>query len=172
MATVSVWSPALGFAPSTLILHNNILSPYFYFQESLVSRTVINFQPSQSDLIFQIDSAAPCLTLGILIIIMSRSPQLGELSNELLLHLASFLDCRDLSVLSRLKRHLYWLLFEPLFDQALSSYTEDLEDELIDLFFHACKTDSKTLAQYLIFSNKGVDLHKYGQYFFRTRVTN
>jgi len=94
---------------------------------------------------------------------MSQKPQLSNLPTELLLHVAEDLSSRDLSSFSRLSRQLHLPLFHLLFDSAIArrSDSRQLEQCLVNLFFHAVKHDSTDIAQYLIYSTYEINLNGY-----------
>lgn len=94
---------------------------------------------------------------------MSQKPQLSNLPAELLLYVAGYLGARDLSSLSRLSRETHWRLFYLLFDSVIAKASDlrELEDCLVNLFFHAVKHDSANIAQYLIYSTYQLDLNGY-----------
>jgi hypothetical protein len=89
---------------------------------------------------------------------------ISKLPPELLQQIGEYLNCQDLSSLSRLSSKLHWCLFYPLFDRAIAKGS-DLgqcgNKCLVSLFFHAVKHHSTNIAQYLSYSARRIDLNGY-----------
>lgn len=79
-----------------------------------------------------------------------------NLPSELLLHIVTYLDNRDLSAFSLSSRLAHWRLFYPLFNRTLAQ-----GKCLASLFFHAVKHDSINIAQLLNNSGDEINLKGY-----------
>jgi hypothetical protein len=78
-------------------------------------------------------------------------------------HVAGDLRSRDLSSISRVSRQFHWHLFHLLFDTTIAERSDprQLDQCLVNLFFHAIKHDSTNIAQYLIYSTHRINLNGY-----------
>ena len=90
--------------------------------------------------------------------------ELPQLPPELLQHIGKYLDYQDLSSFSLSNRQLHWRLFYPLFDRAIAERSESSQNDdecLVSLFFHAVKHNSTHIAEYLNDYDDRINLNGY-----------
>ncbi|KAH8600691.1 ankyrin repeat-containing domain protein [Bisporella sp. PMI_857] len=92
---------------------------------------------------------------------MFLKPKIFDLPMELLLHVTGYLSIPDLSALSRSSYQLHRSLSYILFNAVAAEINDSAQLQLwlMDLFFHAVKCESRSIAQYLIYSTNQINFN-------------